>query len=125
MCFGVKRALDLVESEVQKGETLATLGPLIHNPQVVRRLEDKGVRVVRNLSEVNGGAIVMPSHGVSNKVKDLAIKTGLRVIDATCPFVANVHKVARRLAEDGCLVVVVGDPGHSEVKAISVSYTHL
>ena len=118
VCFGVKRALDLVEAEAEKGGALATLGPLIHNPQVVRRLEERGVRVVRDVSEVEGGAIVMPSHGVPRDVQDSAEKAGLRVIDATCPFVANVHKVVRRLAAHGYLVVVVGDAGHSEVKAI-------
>jgi len=118
VCFGVKRALDLVEAEVGKGGALATLGPLIHNPQVVHRLEEKGVRVVRQVSEVRGGAVVMPSHGVPKDVQDSAEKVGLRVIDATCPFVANVHKVVKRLAGHGYLVVVVGDTGHSEVKAI-------
>ncbi len=114
----MKRALDLVEAEAEKGGALATLGPLIHNPQVVRRLEEKGVRVVRDLSEVQGGAIVMPSHGVPRVVQDSANEAGLRVIDATCPFVANVHKVVRQLASHGYVVVVVGDAGHSEVKAI-------
>jgi len=118
VCFGVKRALELVEAEADKGDPLATLGPLIHNPQVVKRLEEKGVRVVRDVSEAEGGAIVMPSHGVASEVKATAERAGFRVIDATCPFVANVHKVVRRLASHGYLVVVVGDAGHSEVKAI-------
>jgi len=118
MCFGVRRALELVEAEIRKGSAPATLGPLIHNPQVVRRLEEKGVGVVRDPSEVETGSIVMPSHGVPRDVQDAAARAGLRVIDATCPFVANVHKVARRLASHGYLVVVVGDAGHSEVKAI-------
>lgn len=118
VCFGVKRALDLVEAEAGKGERLSTLGPLIHNPQVVHRLEEQGVRVVREVCEAEGGAIVMPSHGVPKSVQLMACELGLRVIDATCPFVANVHKVVRRLASNGYMVVVVGDAGHSEVKAI-------
>lgn len=118
VCFGVKRALDLVNAEADKGGELATLGPLIHNPQVVQMLEEKGVRVVKSVEEVERGAIVMPSHGVPSEVKASAERAGLQVIDATCPFVANVHQKVQALASEGYLVVVVGDAGHSEVKAI-------
>lgn len=118
VCFGVKRALDLVNKEADKGEGLATLGPLIHNPQVVKKLEEKGVRVARSVEEVESGAIVMPSHGVPREVQRQAEQAGLRTIDATCPFVATVHRKAEALARDGYTVVVVGDAGHSEVKAI-------
>jgi 4-hydroxy-3-methylbut-2-enyl diphosphate reductase len=118
VCFGVKRALDLVQTEAEKGEGLATLGPLIHNPQVVADLERKGVRVVKSVELVESGTIVMPSHGVPRDVQKSAEDVGLNVIDATCPFVANVHRRVETLAIDGYLVVVVGDAGHSEVKAI-------
>jgi (E)-4-hydroxy-3-methyl-but-2-enyl pyrophosphate reductase len=117
VCFGVKRALDLVTEESKKGEPLATLGPLIHNPQVVEKLEAQGVRVVKNVTDASG-AIVMPSHGVPKDVVATAEEAGLRVIDATCPFVAKVHERVGALAAEGYLVVVVGDAGHSEVKAI-------
>jgi len=118
VCFGVKRALDLVNSEAEKGQPLATLGPLIHNPQVVQMLEEKSVRVVRNIEDAEHGTIVMPSHGVPRDVMRAAEDAGLNVIDATCPFVANVHRRVEALASDGYKVVVVGDAGHSEVKAI-------
>lgn len=118
VCFGVKRALDLVMEEAAKGGALATLGPLIHNPQAVRQLEDKGIRVVGSISEIESGGVVMPSHGVPREVREAAESAGLRVVDATCPFVATVHQKARDLAADGYVVVVVGDPGHSEVRAI-------
>lgn len=118
VCFGVKRALDLVLSEAENDGDLATLGPLIHNPQVVQSLEQKGVRVVRSVEEASSGAIVMPSHGVPREIVRRAERIGLRVIDATCPFVANVHRRVEALASEGYLVVVVGDAGHSEVKAI-------
>ncbi|MCE5324234.1 4-hydroxy-3-methylbut-2-enyl diphosphate reductase [bacterium] len=118
VCFGVKRALDLVNQEAEKGGAIATLGPLIHNPQVVRDLEAKGVRVVKDVSEVERGTIVMPSHGVPKDVMRTAENAGLNVVDAACPFVEKVHKRVERLAKDGYVVVVVGDAGHSEVKAI-------
>ncbi len=118
VCFGVKRALDLVHAECEAGEQLCTLGPLIHNPQVVHDLESKGVRVIRSVTEASEGAVVMPSHGVPQDVLEDAGKAGLRIIDATCPFVAKVHVRVRDLAGQGYTVVVVGDEGHSEVKAI-------
>lgn len=117
VCFGVKRALDLVNTECKRGEPLFTLGPLIHNPQVVRDLEAKGVHVARSIAEADR-AIVMPSHGVPREILEEAKAAGLRVIDATCPFVAKVHTRVHNLAGKGYTVVVVGDAGHSEVKAI-------
>ena len=118
VCFGVKRALDLVNAECESGERLSTLGPLIHSPQVVHDLETKGVCVVKRIEEAGSGAIVMPSHGVSRDVLAEAQRVGLRIVDATCPFVAKVHSRVGTLAAEGYLVVVVGDAGHSEVKAI-------
>jgi len=117
VCFGVKRALDLVNAECERGQPLSTLGPLIHNPQVVGDLEARDVRVVRSVEEADC-AIVMPSHGVPRDVLEAAEAAGLRVIDATCPFVAKVHTRVHDLAAKGYTVVVVGDAGHSEVKAI-------
>jgi 4-hydroxy-3-methylbut-2-enyl diphosphate reductase len=114
----VKRALDLVNEEAENGGEIATLGPLIHNPQVVHDLEERGVRVVKDVSEVGRGVLVMPSHGVSRDVMKSAEDAGLRVVDAACPFVEKVHRRVERLASDGYVVVVVGDAGHSEVKAI-------
>lgn len=117
VCFGVRRALDLVNKEAQQRDELSTLGPLIHNPQVVKMLEEQGVRVVKDVAEAKV-CVVLPSHGVTREVLGAAQEAGLEIVDATCPFVANVHKRARALAEGGYSVVVVGDEGHSEVKGI-------
>lgn len=118
VCFGVKRALDLVNDEAAKGGELCTLGPLIHNPQVVHELEAKGVTVVKTIDEAPSSSIVIPSHGVPRDVLAEAKNAGLNVVDATCPFVAKVHSRVEALAHDGYMVVVVGDAGHSEVEAI-------
>ncbi len=118
VCYGVKRALKLVENEAASGDSVATLGPLIHNPQVVRKLEEQGVRVVRSVDEVGQGAIVLPSHGVTCEVYEAAEQAGLRIVDATCPYVANVRKKVRSLTSQGYRVVIVGDANHSEVRAI-------
>jgi len=117
-CFGVKRALDLVMKAADEEQPLYTLGPLIHNPQVVEKLQERGVRVIRDVSEAASGRVVMPSHGVPKSVAEQAARSGLRPLDAACPYVVNVHKRVAKLAAEGFKVVVVGDPGHSEVKGI-------
>ncbi len=116
-CFGVKRALEKVIKASASGP-LETLGPLIHNPQVVAKLAESNVYSVESLDEAKTGRIVFPSHGVTNDLRELAIKKGLTVIDAACPFVTKVHKRARDLAKSGYIVVVVGDKNHSEVRGI-------
>lgn len=118
MCFGVNRALEMVEAVSDKSSNVATLGPLIHNPQVVKLLEERGVGMVKDISELPTGTIVIPSHGSPQDTICKASEAGLEVLNATCPFVANVHKKAEYLASEGYEVVVVGDPGHTEVKGI-------
>jgi small subunit ribosomal protein S1 len=117
-CFGVRRAIELVNRALEAGGPLATLGPLIHNPQEVERLEAAGVKVASNVAEAAGGRMVMPSHGVAQETREQAERMGAEIIDATCPYVAKVHRTVRELANAGFQVVVVGDPGHSEVKGI-------
>ena len=117
-CFGVRRAIEVVTRAVAAGGPLATLGPLIHNPQEVARLEAAGVKVASDVADAEGGRVVMPSHGAPQEMLDRARGVGAVVIDATCPYVAKVHRTVRELAKAGFQVVVVGDPGHSEVKGI-------
>ncbi len=118
VCFGVKRALEIVDGALAGGERIATLGPIIHNPQVVDALSGRGVKAVKTLDEVGEGSVVVPSHGVPDELANRARGMGLNVIDATCPFVAIVHRKAAELAQGGYLVAIVGDEGHSEVKGI-------
>jgi 4-hydroxy-3-methylbut-2-enyl diphosphate reductase len=114
-CFGVRRAIEVVTKAVEAGGELSTLGPLI---QEVKRLESAGVKVTKNVESASGGRLVMPSHGVAQETLDEAKKCCSEIIDATCPYVAKVHRTVRELAKAGFQVVVVGDPGHSEVKGI-------
>ncbi|MBI2844570.1 MAG: 4-hydroxy-3-methylbut-2-enyl diphosphate reductase [Armatimonadetes bacterium] len=117
-CFGVKRSIELVTRAVESGGPLSTLGPLIHSPQEVERLESVGVKVASCLDEAAGSKVVMPSHGVAEQTLRQAELMCMDIIDATCPYVAKVHRTVRELAKAGFQVVVVGDPGHSEVKGI-------
>lgn len=119
-CYGVRRALELVEKTVASHRNAVfTLGPLIHNPQAIARLEEAGVRSVSNLDDVPAKfVIVMPTHGVPRDVVTRAKKLGLIVVDATCPYVRKVHRLAEDLVRDGYQIIVLGDRHHSEVRGI-------
>ncbi len=115
-CFGVERAVQMVEGALQAGATVRTLGPLIHNTQETGRLEAGGVRTIDSPAEVGAGVTaVIRAHGVTPEVqRELEARAG-QVVDATCPFVTKVQKLAERAAEEGRDVVVVGSPDHPEM----------
>ena len=121
-CFGVKRALKMAFEAARKGDgTVVTLGAIIHNPQVVARLEQEGLRVIADLDEVEGGTLVVRSHGLPRKVLSEAEAKGMTVIDATCPFVKQAQERAAQLEREGHAVVVVGEEDHPEVLSITGS----
>ena len=118
-CYGVQRALDLALKAVEDGGCAYTLGPLIHNPQVVAQLAECGVRAVDSVEDVAGaGTVVIRSHGVTPEVKRSVAACGLPLVDATCPHVARAQRAAADLAEQGRHVVVVGEAGHPEVEGL-------
>ena len=118
-CYGVQRALDLALKAVEDGGRAYTLGPLIHNPQVVAQLAERGVRAVDSVEDVEGaGTVVIRSHGVTPAVKRSVAACGLPLVDATCPHVARAQRAAADLAEQGRHVVVVGEAGHPEVEGL-------
>lgn len=117
-CYGVQRALDLAYRAARAGKPTCTLGPLIHNPQVVADLRAAGVDAVERVADIPGGTMVVRSHGVVPEVIDEARERGLEIVDATCPHVARAQKAAARLAADGRFVVAVGEAGHPEVEGI-------
>ncbi len=119
-CFGVKRALDLVaRAAADASRPVYTLGDLIHNPQEIARLRERGVVPVRSLDEITHGALVLSAHGVDPTVEAEAVARGLEVIDATCPFVKRVHEHILTLAQQGYAVVILGDRGHREVEGLA------
>lgn len=120
-CFGVKRATHMAFEAAGKGSKTYTLGPIIHSPQVVQKLEDMGVRVVQDLDNTDSGTIIIRSHGVLASEMDEAVQKQLEIVDATCPFVKKAQEHVKRLSETGYGVVVVGDADHPEVQGI-VSY---
>ncbi|MBC7106880.1 MAG: bifunctional 4-hydroxy-3-methylbut-2-enyl diphosphate reductase/30S ribosomal protein S1 [Firmicutes bacterium] len=118
-CFGVRRAVELARrAAAERTGPVYTLGPLIHNPQVVAELEALNVRPVRDVDEVERGTLLIRSHGVGPDVLARAREKGLEVIDATCPIVRQVQQLVHKLAREGLPVVVVGDREHPEVRGI-------
>ena len=118
-CFGVNRAVNMVYELLRDGKKVCTLGPIIHNPQLVEELSDKGVRIVESPEEVKGGeTLVIRSHGVERSVYELANNMGINVADATCPFVAKIHKIVAENSLSGAITIIAGDKNHQEVKGI-------
>ena len=119
-CFGVSRAVELVEQTAASGKRVATLGPIIHNRHVVDKFERMGVRVIETPEDAAPGeTVIIRSHGVSKAVYQRLEDRGVEVIDATCPFVKRIHGIVSRAEEEGKLPVIIGTPTHPEVEGIA------
>ncbi len=117
-CFGVKRALRILEETIDEYGKVETLGPVVHNQQVVDRFTQLGARAVESPDQIAGRVAVIPSHGVSPNVLEELASRGLKVVDTTCPNVRRAQSAARELSQAGVWVVIYGDPQHPEVKGI-------
>ena len=118
-CMGVRRAVNMVlELVEQTEEPICSIGSLIHNPQVVNLMRRRGVRPAASLDEIDKGRVIIRSHGIAPQVREKLEQKGLQILDATCPRVARVHRAVEKYGQLGYLVVVLGDPGHSEVDGI-------
>ena len=123
-CFGVQRAIKLArEAAGRHGRPIRTLGPIIHNPQVIAELRREGVRAVRRFNHLKPGEVlIIRSHGIPRSVEKRMHARGLQVIDATCPFVKKAQNLVAQLVQEGCAsILIVGEPHHPEVEGI-VSY---
>lgn len=115
-CGGVKRAVEMASDAAASAQgRVLTWGPLIHNPQVVERLETEGVDVADTMDDLQGDAFVVSAYGVERAVLDAATAGGMRVVDATCPVVIRAHSLAMKLVAEGYQLIVVGDHGHPEM----------
>ena len=122
-CFGVRRAVDTVYEQVETclGEHIYTYGPIIHNEEVVKDLQSKGVQVLNTLEELKSltdGIVIIRSHGVSKEVYDILEARGVKCVDATCPFVKKIHKIVEKESAEGKYIVIIGDDKHPEVQGI-------
>ena len=124
-CFGVSRAVELVEQAAGAGKKVATLGPIIHNRHVVDKFEKMGVRVIDAPEDAAPDeTVIVRSHGVSRDVYERLEKRGVEIIDATCPFVKRIHEIVSRAEEEGRLPVIIGTPTHPEVEGIAGWCSH-
>ena len=119
-CFGVKRAVDTVYEQTGK-KNVNTLGPIIHNEEVVKDLEKKGVFVINTMEELDDiteGTVIIRSHGVSSAVYEALQKKGVEIVDATCPFVLKIHNIVKQESANGKQIVIIGNEKHPEVEGI-------
>jgi 4-hydroxy-3-methylbut-2-enyl diphosphate reductase len=116
--MGVRRAIDIVERAAAEHGSVETLGAIVHNQPVLRKLAEKGVSVVKDMSDVKGKVLVTSSHGVSPEVAEEIKRRSIEPIDTTCPFVKRAQITAERFAKDGFYTIVFGDAAHPEVKGI-------
>lgn len=117
-CFGVRRAIEIVEKASRERGPLQTLGPLVHNQQVVDGLAEGGVTTAKSLENIKGGIVAIPSHGVGPEIIKQIKSRGFEIIDATCPFVRKAQIISQKLGKEGFMVLVFGDASHPEVQAV-------
>ena len=118
-CFGVKRAVDIANAaRLERVGTMTLLGPIVHNEQVIAKMDSEGIGTKPTLEEIREGTVVLSAHGVAPSVVTQARAQGLDILDVTCPFVTKVHRTAKQLYDQGYQVLLVGDQGHTEVKGI-------
>lgn len=120
-CFGVKRAVDTVYEQIETGKKIYTYGPIIHNEQVVKDLESKGVEVINTpeeLQEIKEGCVIIRSHGVPKEIYSILENNGVEYVDATCPFVKRIHSIVEKESDEGSQVIIIGNEGHPEVEGI-------
>ena len=118
-CFGVNRAVDMVYKAIDEGNKVVTLGPIIHNTDVVNDMKNKGVRVITSVSDANlDETVVIRSHGVPYSVINELETKRFEYIDATCPFVSRIHKIVREKSVEGFTILIAGDSSHPEIQGI-------
>lgn len=139
-CFGVKRAVDTVYQELEKmneggqeehalpdrdltdgRKAIYTFGPIIHNEEVVKDLEEKGITVINDTGELRNlkkGTVIIRAHGVEKGISEEICRLGFDIVDATCPFVLKIHRLVERYSEEGCRIVIIGNEQHPEVRGI-------
>lgn len=118
-CFGVRRAIEMALRCVEEGEgPIYTLGPIIHNPQMVAKLKEQGIQVVHEIPDANESTLIVRTHGVKPSVLEEARRRAIKVVNATCPFVRRSQEFAEKLHREGYYLIFVGEADHPEVEAL-------
>lgn len=117
-CFGVKRAIKIALKTSKDNHEIVTLGPIIHNPQMVAKLESENILKVDNIEQIKGRPTIIRSHGIKKEILEELEKNNIEIINATCPYVSKTQDYAKSLSEDGYELIILGDRDHPEVKAL-------
>jgi len=120
-CEGVRRAYLIATDQAKTGRPVFMLGNLVHNSLVVADLVHSGIKIIKSLDEISAGTLgtlLISAHGVAPEVYEQAKKSGLEIVDTTCPWVKKAQNIAKKLADEGCAVIIVGDSGHAEVRGL-------
>jgi 4-hydroxy-3-methylbut-2-en-1-yl diphosphate reductase len=117
-CFGVRRAVEMMEEAVRDRGPMVSLGSVVHNPQVVDRLRQEGLDVIKDVGDAGAKPVAITAHGVGPDVIDSLEGIGVEIIDTTCPIVTRSQQWAKKLTEEGYGVLVFGDPEHKEVRGV-------
>lgn len=117
-CPGVRNAIDTAERILKEEKEVYSLGPIIHNPDVVERLARAGLKTISSVDEIRAGTVLIRSHGAAPEQTASIKQKGLKIVDATCVLVKRVQEIARQLSDDGYKVVVIGDRNHPEIQAV-------
>ena len=117
-CFGVKRAIDTALCAAGSKQDIYMLGDIVHNETVVRQVEAAGIKKIKLLSNGKGKTLLIRAHGIPSSLLEKALEKGYRIIDATCPMVKEIHKIAKGMEDSGYRIIVIGDKDHDEVRGI-------
>ncbi len=117
-CFGVKRAIQIANETAQNNKKTITLGPIIHNPQMVEFLRKKGIHSIDDINKISDETIIIRSHGITAENYKLLVEKDLNIVDATCPFVKKAQEFAQKLTKDGYQLYILGEKDHPEVEAL-------
>ena len=117
-CFGVKRAIKIALKTSKNNHEIVTLGSIIHNPQMVAKLESENILKVDNIEQIKGRPTIIRSHGIKKEILEELEKNNIEIINATCPYVSKTQDYAKSLSEDGYELIILGDRDHPEVKAL-------
>ncbi|MEW6170562.1 MAG: 4-hydroxy-3-methylbut-2-enyl diphosphate reductase [Candidatus Omnitrophota bacterium] len=123
-CFGVKRALAIAFETAKCGQKVYMLGDIVHNEDVVKDIKKTGVKKIKKLSCGTNKILLIRAHGACQNILTKAKKLGYKIVDATCPMVKEIHKIARNMEQDGYKIIVIGDKLHDEVHGITGQLNH-
>ena len=114
-CFGVNRAVSILYKMIDEGKKVCTLGPIIHNPQVIEDMQSKGVRIISDVSEVpEGYEVVIRAHGVTKQTVEALENSEVKFTDATCPYVLKIHRIIKEQTSENDIILIAGDGEHPE-----------